>query len=143
MTNRLATVAPELIELGERISAEQRKAIACRAAEWACRMTGVLTILDEDPIRLLLDVAHSPTQQERKCIADDVVDLDQRYLSTVEQHDGLDAAGQAMQWFSKARAAASVLYSLDALTVQGFCETLYEAQAATGDLEGLRMLCEQ
>ena len=97
--------------------------------------------LDEDFVQLLLDTARPATQQERQRIADDVGDLDEKYFEIVEQHDGLDDAGEAMQWFRKARAVASLLYALDALTVESFCETLYEAQAATGDLDGLKSLC--
>lgn len=139
--SRLSTVAPDLVELGESLSAGQRKAIAFRAAEWACRTTGAMTLLGEDCLRLLSDTTRSATHEERQKIAGDVDDLDERYFALIEEHDGLDNSGEAMRWFTKARAAASLLYSLDGSAMQGFCESLYEAQAATGDLDGLRTLC--
>jgi hypothetical protein len=142
INSRLNTVAPDLIELGENLSSEQRKAIALRVAEWACRKTDVIGFLGESHMKRLLETKYPAKQQERQGIASNVENLDEKYFAIVEQHDGLDEAGEAMQWFRKARAAASVLYALDASTVQGFCEALYEAHAATSDLNGLKMLCK-
>jgi len=90
-----------------------------------------------------LDIDRSATQDEHQRIADDISDLDDKYFTAVEKNDGLDNVGNAMLWFCKARAAASVLYALDASTMQNFCEALYEAQAATNDLSGLKALCKQ
>lgn len=138
---RLAVVAPDLVKLGEALPPAQRKTLACRAAGWACRQTGTAALLDERRVSLLLDAAHSATLAERQELAGDVDRLDEKYFDIVERNDGLDGAGDALQWFSKARAAASLLYALDALSQQSFCDALYEAQAATGDLDGLKALC--
>jgi hypothetical protein len=140
-SNRLNTVAPDLVELGKSLSAAQRKAVAYRAAGWACRMTGAITYLLHDRLQYIPDISRSATQQERQSIASAVENLDEKYFAIVEEHGGLDDTGQAMQWFRKARAAASLLYALDSSTVDDFCEALYEAQAATADLDGLRLLC--
>jgi hypothetical protein len=140
-SNRLSTVAPDLVVLGESLSAEQRKVAACRVAEWACHATGAMAFLDEGRIRTLLDVNHSATQEEKKEVFNNIEDLDEKYFSVVDLHDGLDDAGLAMQWFGKARATASIFYALNSSDVQDFCEALYEAQAATGDLSGVRKLC--
>lgn len=143
INTRLNTVAPDLVEFGKRLSANKRRAIARVVAEWACRETSAMTFLDDGRVTLLLEDGHTATQQDRERLAGDVDDLDEKYFSIVEQHDGLDDAGDALQWFRKARAAASLLYSLDADAVQGFCETLYEAQAATNDLDALKSLCRR
>ncbi|MGY6121888.1 hypothetical protein ACW9YQ_16210 (plasmid) [Paraburkholderia strydomiana] len=112
-------------------------------AEWACRETGTIALFGEDRVKRLLDDAHTTTQQDRDRLAGDVDDLDEKYFAIVEQHDGLDDEGGALAWFHKARAAAALLYSLDSDAVQGFCETLYEAQAATHDLGTLKGLCRR
>jgi hypothetical protein len=52
---RLTTVAPDLVELGKRLPASKRKALARLVAEWACRETGALELLGEDLVRLSLD----------------------------------------------------------------------------------------
>ncbi|WGS51133.1 replication initiation protein [Paraburkholderia sp. D15] len=140
---RLTTVAPDLVELGKGLPASKRKALARLIAEWACRETGTMTLLGEDRVKLLLDDAHTVTQQDRDRLAGDVDDLDEKYFAIVEQHDGLDDEGDALKWFRKARAAASLLYSLDSDSVPEFCETLYEAQAATDDLDNLKALCRR
>lgn len=143
MNTRLDTVASDLVEFGKELSVSKRKAIARLAAEWACRETTAMTYLDEGRVKSLLGASHTVTQQDRDRLAGDVSELDEKYFAIVEQHDGLDDAGEALQWFRKARAAASLLYSLDSETVLDFCETLYEAQAATNNLSGLRELCRQ
>jgi hypothetical protein len=140
---RLTTVAPDLVELGIGLPTDKRKALARLVAEWACRETGTIALLGEDRVRRLLDDAYTTTQQDRDRLARDVDDLDDKYFAIVEQHDGLDDEGGALAWFHKARAGAALLYSLDSDAVQGFCETLYEAQAATHDLSTLKGLCRR
>ncbi|TCK95587.1 hypothetical protein B0G74_2214 [Paraburkholderia sp. BL9I2N2] len=102
-----------------------------------------MAFLGEDRVKCLLDDAHTTTQHDRERLSRDVDDLDEKYFVIVEQYDGLDGGGEALTWFHKARAAAALLYSLDSDAVQGFCETLYEAQAATDDLAGLKALCRR
>lgn len=143
MNTRLDTVAPDLVDFGKGLSANKRKAIARLAAEWACLETSAITFLGEGRVKLLLEDTPTVTQQDRDGLAGNVDDLDEKYFAIVEQHDGLGDRGEALEWFRKARAAASLLYSLDSDAVQGFCETLYEAQAATNDLDGLRALCRR
>lgn len=140
---RLTTVAPDLVELGKGLSASTRMALARLVAEWACRETGTMALLGEDRVKLLLDDAHTTTQQDRDRLAGDVDQLDEKYFLIVAQHDGLDDEGDALKWFRKARAAAALLYSLDSDAVQGFGETLYEAQTATNDLDRLKELCRR
>lgn len=143
MNTRLDTVASDLVEFGKGLSVSRRKEVARLAAEWACRETGAMTYLDEGRVKSLLDYSHSVTQQDRDRLAGDVNDLDEKYFAIVDLHDGLDDAGEALQWFSKARAAASLLHSFDSEAVLGFCETLYEAQAATNNLGALKELCHR
>jgi hypothetical protein len=114
-----------------------------RAAEWACRQSGATSLLGEDRLKLLLDVMRTATPQDREQIASEVDDLDEKYFAIVEQNDGLDQAGEALHWFAKARATASLLYALGSDELSDFCETLYEAQSATEDLEELRALCHR
>ncbi len=139
--DRLNSVAPDLVSLGKNLTATQRKSVACRVAEWACRSADVAAYLNGDRLRFLSDPSYQTTTAERQGIADEVSDLDEKYFEIVEQHDGLEDAGKAMSWFRKARAIAAVSYALDASSVETFCEALYEAHAATDNLAGLRRLC--
>lgn len=139
--DRLNSVATDLVDLGKTLTATQRKLMACRVAEWACRSAEVVAYLSGDRLRFLSDPSYQTTRAERQAITNEVSDLDEKYFEIVEQHDGLDDAGEAMSWFRKARAVAAVSYALDASSVGTFCEALYEAHAATDDLATLRKLC--
>ena len=143
LNTRLSGVAPDLVEFGSRLTPSERKTIALRAAEWACRKSGMTSLVGEDRLTLFLDAIRTATPQERQQLADEVDDLDKKYFVIVERNDGLDEAGEALQWFVKARATASLLYALDSDELLNFCETLYEAQAAIDDLEQLRFLCRR
>ncbi|MHA6844057.1 replication initiation protein [Ralstonia pseudosolanacearum] len=143
MNTRLTTVAPDLVEFGAGLSAVQRKTVAGVAAEWACRKSGAVSLLGEDRLQLMLQSAHTATQQDRQTLSGEVEDFDEKYFAIVDKYDGLDEAGEALLWFAKARATASLLYSLDSEDLLSFCEALYEAQAATDDLDELRELCRQ
>ncbi|WP_459204279.1 hypothetical protein ACQVRV_24280 (plasmid) [Ralstonia pseudosolanacearum] len=143
LNTRLTTVAPDLVEFGAGLSAVQRKTVARVAAEWACRKSDAVSLLGEDRLQLMLQSAHTATQQDRQTLSGEMEDFDEKYFAIVDKYDGLDEAGEALQWFAKARATASLLYSLDSEDLLRFCEALYEAQAATDDLDGLRGLCRQ
>ncbi len=138
---RLNSVAPDLVVLAKPLSSVQQKAMACRAAEWACRSAGITDSMSGGWLRFLSDPSYQATTNELQAIADDASYFDEKYFEIVEQHDGLDDAGEAMSWFRKARAASAVSYALGASSIGGFCEALYEAHAATDDLLTLRKLC--
>lgn len=141
--NRLNSVAPDLAEIGKLLAPEQRKAVACRVAEWACRTADVTSHLGGDRLHVLSDPLSDTTTEDRQSISNDVSAFDERYFEIVEKNDGLDDAGEAMMWFRKARAVASLSYALDASSINSFCEAIYEAQAATDDLSTLRKLCSR
>lgn len=142
IVTRLSSVAPELLELAGRLSEGRRKATAARIAEWACRESGALAYLDKDRVRTLLGANHSAMPEERRRLSADVESLDEKYLALVDLNDGLDDEGEALGWFRKARAAAALLYSLDAVATHDFCESLYEAFMATNNLARLKALCD-
>ncbi|CAN0640352.1 replication initiation protein [Burkholderia cepacia] len=141
--NRLDSVAPDLAKIGKLLAPEQRKAVACRVAEWACRTTDVKPHLSDDRLKVLSDPSSNTTTEDRQSISNDVSEFDERYFEIVEKNNGLDDAGEAMKWFRKARALASLSYAFDASSIGYFCESLYEAQAATDDLSALRELCSR
>lgn len=143
LNTRLINVAPDLVEFGAGLSAVQREVVARVAAEWACRRSDAMSFLGEDRLQLLMQPTYTVTQKDRKTLSGEMEDFDEKYFAIVDKYDGLDEAGEALQWFAKARATASLLYSLDSDDLLSFCEALYEAQAATDDLEGLRGLCRQ
>jgi hypothetical protein len=140
---RLSGVAPDLVEFGRRLSSTERKVVARRVAEWACNQSGITSLIGPDRLTFLVDPNYVATTQDRKQLADEMNNLDIKYFAIVEQFDGLDDAGEALQWFGKARAAASLLYALHSEDLANFCDALYEAHAATGDLKELRVLCQR
>jgi len=92
---------------------------------------------------MLSDPSYHTTTEDRQSISYVESIFDERYFEIVEKNDGLDDAGEAMIWFRKARAVSSLSYSFDASIIDNFCETLYEAQAATDDLTAIRKLCSE
>jgi len=137
---RSDSIVSDLVEFAERLSESERTPIAHLVASWACQEADAIEFLREIQSTSPKTDIHTTAEQARKHLSAIVEDFDNRYCDIVEQHDGLDDAGEALQWFRKARAAASLLYSVDANVVCKFCETLYEAHAATGNLDKLRKL---
>ncbi|WP_420992495.1 replication initiation protein [Cupriavidus sp. 30B13] len=131
----------DLVEFAERLSESERTPIAHLVASWACQEADAIEFLREIQSTSPKTDIHTTAEQARKRLLAIVEGLDSRHFDIVEQHGGLDDAGEALQWFRKARAAALRLYSVDANVICKFCETLHEAHAATGDLDRLRELC--
>lgn len=135
---RLDAVSPELVELAVRMSPIDRRSVAFLVAKWACKQTGALEVLDESRIDLSSDASLEATDNVRQILGNLIEELDQRYFSITDDNDGLDEAGEALRWFSMARAITALRYAIDASESGFFCESVYEAHAATDDLNALR-----
>ena len=140
---RLDSIAPDLVELGERLSERERQVVAQRVAEWACRISGVASYLGDARLGYLLNRDNAATEDERHQLNQDIEALDERCFALQDGDDETVNADDCLGWFSKARAVAALLYSLDSRLQSDFCEAIYEAHAATDDVESLRRLCQQ
>jgi hypothetical protein len=138
MNTRLATVAPELVDWAESLATNRRKMVACAIAQWACHKTHIVNVLGEIPMQRMLQPTYSATPEDRAMLGIKADALDEQYLSIADQGDVSD---RDLRGFEQARALSSLLYSFDAQDLASFCETLYEAQAVTDDLEAFRQLC--
>lgn len=138
MTARLATVAPDLVEVLGRKSPAQLRAIAVQASVWIVDEVGLVDPRLDAAFAALREmrVGRSPERDALKLLVDE---LDERAWDVQDEVD----AGRARQEeylvaFSLARAASAAWFALDGDSLQSALEAVYEAQAATGDLAGVR-----
>jgi hypothetical protein len=90
---RLASVAPDLVELSRSLHPKKRKEIARLTAKWACDRTGVSV---EPYVARLFDDAYSPVRQDREALAEYIANYDDRYFSIAERDNSIDVNGAAM-----------------------------------------------
>jgi hypothetical protein len=76
-------------------------------------------------------------------LAKKIDEYEERYFSLAERQDNPDSGREATEWFHKARALSAVMFASDLSDGSNFLDSLYEAYAATGDIEGLRALCSE
>jgi len=139
MTSRLSTIAEDLAERLSRQSAGRLRRVAAAAAGLAVERTELA-----DP---RLDAALAAI---RDCDPAAVAELSQ-VLALTEELDEIawDAQEQAeagvlpeqayLAAFARARAAASVGFALGPDALHAALESVYEAQAAVGDLDAIRV----
>lgn len=141
VSTRLTVIAPDLVELGKSLSSEKRQAVARRVAGWACEIADVASYLGNDRLGQLLRNGGAYSDEERSLLERDIEALDGKFFDTQGDDSEPQSSSVSLMWFAKARALSSLLYSLEPRSVEAFCDALYEAQAATDDLEGLRQAC--
>jgi hypothetical protein len=140
ISTRLHALTPDLVDLGKKLSPGEREATALRIACWACEKTDAKSYLGEARLDQLLSGNSVHSEKERNQLRDDVEVLDERYFNLQDEDNG-ENSSDSLEWFSKARAVSSLMYSLDSRSLEAFCEALYEAHAATDDLDALRQMC--
>jgi hypothetical protein len=140
INSRLHTLAPDLVDLGEKLPPEKREAVALRIACWACEKTDAKSYLGRARLDQLLSGNNVHSEKERNQLRNDAEVLDEKYFNLQDEDNGEDSP-DSLEWFSKARAVSSLMYSLDSRSLEAFCEALYEAHAATDDLDALRQMC--
>lgn len=138
MIARLATVAPDIVDALGRKPPAQLRAIAMAVSEWIVDDVGLVDPRLDEAFVTLRDMRFgaSPARDALMALVDE---LDE---SAWDLQDEVDA-GRAPQQeyldaFSRARAASTVWFALDSDALQSALEALYEAQAARGDLNGVR-----
>jgi hypothetical protein len=137
---RLELIAPELPAGLAHLPEPQLRGVALAAATFALEQTGL-----DDPV---LGQALAAVRQDRRDDpglrgrVESLVDtLDERQFElqeAVDNGEGDKVAQSAA--FARARAANAVFYALDPDAFTAATDVLYEAYAATGDLERVREL---
>lgn len=138
---RLNVLAPDLVELSYSISPNQRFNIAVQVAKLACQKTEALRSIDDMVSDILSGKTHLSRNDVRSYLAKKLDFFDEKYFNLTEKNDGFVPFGEAQIWFSKARAIASLLYSIDGMYIQSFCNALYESITSTNELNEIRRLC--
>jgi len=144
---RLNAVAPDLAvrisTLGDVSLGDVSLGDVSRAAA-----TWVLSQVDIDDVRLTEAVAALGELHVNDLIRGQlwelVQELDELAWDLEEAESGEDTAKGSMQAFARARAANALWYALvTPASSDTVAECLYEAQAATGDVDGLRAVILQ
>jgi len=138
MSARLSTVAPDLVEILRGTSPARLRAVAQGISEWIVEDVG----LADSRVDVAL-AAQRARQAEpssgRDALTALVDELDARAWDVLDQVEAGQVPQQAyLDAFSVARAAAAVRYARESDALGAALEAVYEAQAARGDLAGVR-----
>lgn len=132
MSVRLATVAPDLVDLLASLSDDQVGALVIRAAREAVTRTG---LTNESVTTALGLEGTTPHPGLRASVENIVASLDDCAWG-IQEREGDSASYLAT--FQQARAASAAAFALDPDVRGAGPEALYEAQAALGSVDELR-----
>jgi len=138
MVARLASVAPDLVEALPRMTPVRLRAIAVEASTWIVDVVGLVDARLDAALAAVRDlqVGASPERDALKLLVDE---LDERAWDIQEDFDAGRAPEEAyLDAFALARAASAVWFAFESDPLQSALESVYEAQAAKGDLAGVR-----
>ncbi|MBH0115247.1 hypothetical protein I6E52_00120 [Salinibacterium sp. NG253] len=139
---RLSTVAPDLTAEISTLGDVSLRDVSRAAATW------VLSQVDIDDVRL----AEATTALGERHVNDHireqlwelVQELDELVWNLEEAESGEEATQGYIRAFARARAANALWYALASpVSSETVAECLYEAQAVTGDVDGLRAVILQ
>jgi len=139
MWSRLSTKAPDLAAWLEHQPPERLRGAAANAAHLAVERTGLTDPRLDAALRALRDgqfgriAEQSGMQQLAAELDDDAWDLQEKAIIGTKSYEAYTAA------FRKARAASSVGFALGADALAAALEAVYEAHAATADLEAIQV----
>lgn len=134
---RLATVAPDLVEEISQRGRSELSALSSAVVAWALGQVEI-----EDP-RLVAALSALKERRESDRVRDELWELVQELDELawdIQESDVSDQADDAYAHaFARARAANALCYALTTpASSESVADCLYEAQAATGDLDGMR-----
>jgi hypothetical protein len=142
MTVRLATIAPELVQVLERKRPADLRAVAAAVSEWIVAQVALVDPKVDAALAALKQarVGETPERDHLKVL---VEELDERAWDTQDQvEEGLATEQQYLDAFALARAASAVWFALETHALESALESVYEAQAATNDLAGVRRVIQ-
>lgn len=140
MTERLDTVAPDLVLLIDEASSSSLR----RSAADAARQGIIVSRLDGEPVNLALSTLLSGNfgeSVERAAIQALIQALDERawdIQDAIEQSRASES--EYAVFFGKARAASALWYALDEDPRRAALEAIYEMYAIHGDIDVVRDL---
>lgn len=140
MTLRLETIAPDLVEELARADAAAQRRVATAVANAAIERTQ-LTAAELNDAFTAIQAEHfgdSPTREGVQRLTDRLDEEQWEIQERVEE--GHANTAEHLRAFCAARTASAVYFALDADPKTAALEALYEAHAATDDLEALRRL---
>lgn len=138
MAVRLATVAPDLVEVLSHEQPVRLRTITIDVCEWIVGRVGLIDPKVDAALAALREghAGDSPERQALKGLADE---LDERAWDMQDRvEEGSAPMDQYLAAFALARAASAVWSASDHDPIQSALEAVYEAQAATGDLAAVR-----
>lgn len=139
MSTRLATIAPDLVSHLHSLGEDQLGNVVAIVAREAVIRSG----LDEPTVTSALELLNTggPSSSARSSVEVIAARLDERAWDIQEREDqGADNSEQYVAAFQQARAAWAVFYALNPDRRDAALESIYEAQAALGSIEELRLL---
>jgi hypothetical protein len=143
MTTRLTSVAPDLVGLLARQTPERQRDVALTVSAWIVDRVGLVDARADTALEQLR-AQHYGSTPERDALRGLVDELDEAAWELQEQVDGGSAPrSRYLEAFALARAAAALWCALDADAKNGAVEAAYEAQAAVGEVGGVRQIVER
>lgn len=143
MATRLDSIAPDLGRRIEQASADEQRRVAAAAAQLVEQATRV----DDPAMAAALDAVRTAAwgdTPQRRAALNLVERLDEAAWDAQdraeEQGTGQDEYTAA---FRAARAASAIAFALADEPAQAALEAVYEAEAATADLEGVRRVVDE
>ena len=140
MSSRLTSVAPDIVAALTHQSTPTLQIVARTAADWIVDRTGLRDPRADAGLAALRQRNFGPST-ERSELVFLVKQLDERAWDIQDrQTTGTATDADYLTAFGLARAASAIWYALDGSALQAAMESVYEAQAASGELETLRAL---
>lgn len=140
MNSRLASVAPDIVDALTHQSTHTLHIVAKSAAAWIVDRTDLVDPRVDAGMAALGQGNFGPST-ERSEIKALVEQLDEEAWDIQDRLDaGAGADPDYLAAFGLARAASAIWYALDVDAHQAAMESVYEAQAVSGELEALRTL---
>ena len=134
---RLGLVAPEVLAGLSTIPEDRLRPIALATSEWALEQSDLSSPTVDAALSALREgrIGTSPERDALSALVDELDEIAWDIQDATELGDATESSyGEA---FARARAASAVLSALDADPFRAAADSLYETQAAVGDLRGL------
>jgi len=143
VSERLSTVASDLVERIEGASEAVLRQSTGKAAQYAVEQVGLRHEIASRALATLDDHEFGESE-ERRAVESLVNELDERAWDIQDQVEQAQATEeQYLATFTQARAASAIWFALDEDPRKAALEAVYEAYAATGDLARLRQLVSE
>ena len=149
MTVRLASVAPDLVDALSGVSEARLRTVARQVASWAAEEAGLTSDVAVSALAQLREwssdrsVVSADLEREVRGLDEEAWQI-QELAERDESEEGDERKNaDYVRVFSRARAASALWFALQESPRTAAVEAVYEAYAATGDLDRLRAIVEK